>query len=82
MKIVFENRLSSLIGQQQVQRSSSSSPSPSSPLSDIVTIQNTWMSVPTPSASANKQNVPHQIVVALPLRNDGKIWSGTVTFAA
>lgn len=40
------------------------------------------MSVPTPSASANKQNVPHQIVVALPLRNDGKIWSGTVTFAA
>ena len=40
------------------------------------------MSVPTPNASANKQNVPHQIVVALPLRNDGKIWSGTVTFAA
>jgi len=26
--------------------------------------------------------VPHQIVFALPLRNDSKIWTGTVTFTA
>lgn len=40
------------------------------------------MSVPAPSASINKQSMPHQIVVALPLREDGKIWTGTVTFTA
>jgi hypothetical protein len=40
------------------------------------------MSVPAPSALANKQNIPHQIVVALPLRDDGKIWTGAVTFTA
>jgi hypothetical protein len=40
------------------------------------------MSVPAPSASINKQSMPHQIVVALPLRDDGKIWTGTVTFTA
>jgi hypothetical protein len=26
--------------------------------------------------------LPHQIVVALPIRQDGKIWTGTVTFTA
>lgn len=26
--------------------------------------------------------IPHQIVFALPLRNDSKIWTGTVTFTA
>jgi hypothetical protein len=26
--------------------------------------------------------LPHQIVFALPLRNDSKIWTGTVTFTA
>jgi hypothetical protein len=55
---------------------------PSSPLSDIVTIQNTSMSIAAPNAPVNKQSVPHQIVVALPLRQDGKIWTGTVTFTA
>jgi hypothetical protein len=40
------------------------------------------MSISAPSASINKQNVPHQIVVALPLREDGKILTGTVTFTA
>jgi|SRR5690349_1789755 hypothetical protein len=54
----------------------------SSALSDILTIQNTSMSIPAPNAPVNKQSVPHQIVVALPLRGDGKIWSGTVTFTA
>ncbi len=63
-----------MIAQKQAQRSS--------PLSDIVTIQNTSMSIAAPNAPANKQSVPHQIVVALPLRQDGKIWTGTVTFTA
>lgn len=54
----------------------------SSSLLDTVTMQNTSMSVPAPNAPVNKQNVPHQIVVALPLREDGKIWTGTVTFTA
>ncbi|MBV9179663.1 MAG: hypothetical protein JO297_21750 [Nitrososphaeraceae archaeon] len=69
------------VAQKQIQRSSSSSSSSSS-LPNVVTVQNTSMSVPAPSALANKQNVPHQIVVALPLRDDGKIWTGTVTFTA
>ena len=47
-----------VIAQKQAQRSS--------PLSDIVTIQNTSMSIAAPNAPANKQSVPHQIVVALP----------------
>ncbi|HEY7081384.1 MAG TPA: hypothetical protein VH500_16925 [Nitrososphaeraceae archaeon] len=59
-------------------------PQPSSPSIpyDIVTVQNTSMSVPAPTARANNQTVPHQIVVALPIRNDGKIWVGTSTFTA
>ena len=40
--------------------------------SDTVTMQNTSMSVPAPNASVNKQSVPHQIVVALPLREGWK----------
>ena len=40
------------------------------------------MSISAPNALANKQNVPHQIVVALPLREDGKIWTRIVTFTA
>jgi hypothetical protein len=45
-------------------------------------IQNTSMSVPAPTAKLNNQTLPHQIVVALPLRQDGKIWTGTATFTA
>jgi hypothetical protein len=63
-----------VIAQKQAQQSSS--------LSDIVTIQNTSMSIAAPNAPVNKQSVPHQIVVALPLRQDGKIWTGTLTFTA
>jgi hypothetical protein len=63
-----------VIAQKQARRSS--------PLSDIVTIQNTSMSIAAPNAPVNKQSVPHQIVVALPLRQDGKIWTGTVTFTS
>jgi hypothetical protein len=51
-------------------------------LHDIITVQNTSMSVPAPNARANNQSVPHQIVVALPIRDDGKIWVGTATFTA
>jgi hypothetical protein len=66
------------IAQQQSYQSSSSL----SILPDVVTIQNTSMSVPAPSAAVNKQSIPHQIVIALPLRDDGKVWSGKVTFTA
>jgi len=48
---------------------------------DVVTIQNTSMSFPAPNSAVNK-SLPHQIVVALPLRQDGKIWAGTATFTA
>jgi hypothetical protein len=40
------------------------------------------MSVPAPNAPVNNQSIPHQIVVALPIRADGKIWIGTATFTA
>jgi hypothetical protein len=77
ISISLHSNQQQVVAQKQIQRSSSSSSLP-----DVVTVQNTSMSVPAPSALANKQNVPHQIVVALPLRNDGKIWTGTVTFTA
>jgi hypothetical protein len=48
---------------------------------NVVTIQNTSMSFPAPNSAVNN-SMPHQIVVALPLRQDGKIWTGTVTFTA
>ena len=81
ISISLHSNQQQVVAQKQIQRSSSSSSSSSS-LPDVVTVQNTSMSVPAPSALANKQNVPHQIVVALPLRDDGKIWTGTVTFTA
>jgi hypothetical protein len=59
-----------------------SQPSPSSSLPDIVTVQNTSMSIAAPNAPINNQTLPHQIVVALPIRGDGKIWTGTATFTA
>ena len=45
-------------------------------------VQNTSMSVPAPNAKLNNQSMPHQIVLSLPLRQDGKIWTGTATFTA
>jgi hypothetical protein len=45
-------------------------------------VQNTTMSVPAPNAKLNNQTMPHQMVIALPLRQDGKIWTGTATFTA
>jgi len=49
---------------------------------NILTVQNTSMSKPAPNAPVNNQSIPHQIVVALPLREDGKIWTGMATFTA
>jgi hypothetical protein len=66
-------------GEVNAEQSQLSSPSI---LYDIVTVQNTSMSLPAPTARANNQTIPHQIVVALPMRNDGKIWVGTATFTA
>ena len=47
---------------------------------DKITIQNTSMSVPAPVRHPGQPS--HEVIFALPLRNDGKIWSGTVTFTA
>jgi hypothetical protein len=47
---------------------------------EVFIVQNTSMSVP---ATVSHHGQPlHQIVWALPLREDGKIWSGSVTFTA
>src|SRR4051794_39679592 len=47
---------------------------------DEITIQNTSMSVPAQVRHPGQPS--HEVVFALPLRNDGNIWSGTVTFTA
>ena len=47
---------------------------------DEITIQNTSMSVPAPVRHPGQPS--HEVVFALPLRSDGNIWSGTVTFTA
>lgn len=47
---------------------------------EVFIVQNTSVSVP---ASVSHHGQPlHQIVWALPLREDGKIWSGSVSFTA
>jgi hypothetical protein len=47
---------------------------------DIFIVQNTSMSIP---ASVRHPGQPlHEVVFALPLKDDGKIWSGRVTFTA
>jgi hypothetical protein len=44
--------------------------------------QKTEMSNPASPTVTPHGKVPHQIVFALALRNDSKIWTGTVTFTA
>lgn len=44
--------------------------------------QKTKMSYPASPTVTPHGKLPHQIVFALPLRNDSKIWTGTVTFTA
>jgi hypothetical protein len=47
---------------------------------EVFIVQNTSMSVP---ATVSHHGQPlHQVVWALPLRDDGKIWSGSVSFTA
>src|SRR5438093_4288901 len=48
----------------------------------VTRIQNTSMSVSAPNEILNNQSISHRIVVALPIRRNGKIWTGTVTFTA
>jgi len=45
-----------------------------------ITIQNTSMS--KPAAVRHPGQPPHEVVFALPLRDDGKVYSGTATFTA
>jgi hypothetical protein len=47
---------------------------------EVFIVQNTSMSVPAPVRHPGQP--PHEVVFALPLRDDGKIWSGRVTFTA
>jgi hypothetical protein len=49
-------------------------------LKDQVVGYATVMSGPAPVKHPGQPN--HEIVMALPIRDDGKIWSGTVTFTA
>jgi hypothetical protein len=67
---------SSISNQSLDQRSS---PSKLLNLKEIV-IQNTTMSIPAPVRHPGQPT--HEVVFALPLRNDGHIWTGTVTFTA
>ncbi|MGB7637755.1 MAG: hypothetical protein WBL88_09305 [Nitrososphaeraceae archaeon] len=60
--------------QKQVQQPSS--------LPKSVTTQNPSVSTPAPNSPVNRQSMPHQIVIALPLKQGGKIWTGSVIFAA
>ena len=45
-----------------------------------ITLQNTSLSKPAPVRHPGQP--PHEVVFALPLRDDGKVYSGTVTFTA
>ena len=44
--------------------------------------QKTEMSNPASPLVTPHGKIPHQIVFALPLRNDSKVWTGTATFTA
>jgi hypothetical protein len=47
---------------------------------EVFIVQNTSMSGPAPVRHPGQP--PHEVVFALPLRDDGKIWSGRVSFTA
>ena len=47
---------------------------------EVFIVQNTSMSAPAPVRHPGQP--PHEVVFALPLRDDGKIWSGKVSFTA
>lgn len=50
--------------------------------SDTFIAQKTEMSNPASPAVTPQGKIPHQIVFGLPLRDDGKIWTGVITFTA
>jgi hypothetical protein len=80
---IFSPTDSSIITEAQNQTTENSTIDPnivSSQKEDIFIVQNTSMSIP---ASVRNPGQPlHEVVFALPLRDDGKIWSGRVTFTA
>jgi hypothetical protein len=47
---------------------------------EVFVVQNTSMSAPAPVRHPGQP--PHEVVFALPLRGDGNIWSGKVSFTA
>ena len=49
---------------------------------DTFLAQKTEMSMPASASVTPHGKLPHQIVFALPLRNDSKIWTGILTFSA
>jgi hypothetical protein len=51
-------------------------------INDTYISQKTEMSVPASPMVTPPGKLPHQTVFALPLRDDGKIWTGVVTFTA
>ncbi|MGA8106998.1 MAG: hypothetical protein WB815_10135 [Nitrososphaeraceae archaeon] len=46
----------------------------------VIVKQETFMSEPAPVRHPGQP--PHEVVFALPLRDDGKVWSGRATFTA
>jgi hypothetical protein len=46
----------------------------------VIVQQETFMSEPAPVRHPGQP--PHEVVFALPLRDDGKVWSGRATFTA
>jgi hypothetical protein len=70
---------SSTVSNQTVSNEQTAKPSKLLKLKEI-TIQNTSMSIPAPVRHPGQPT--HEVVFALPLRNDGYIWTGTVTFTA
>ena len=83
----FVNDINSFLtssSSKSISNSTTNSPTETSSSNQLslheITIQNTSMSVPAPVRHPGQPS--HEVVFALPLRNDGKIWSGTVTFTA
>jgi hypothetical protein len=59
---------------------STSSGSQDQTAEEVFIVQNTSMSAPAPVRHPGQP--PHEVVFALPLRDDGMIWSGKVSFTA
>jgi hypothetical protein len=64
----------------QTSMNSTATGSQNQPIEEVYIVQNTSMSVPAPVRHPGQP--PHEVVFAIPLRDDGKIWSGRVSFTA